>query len=141
MQGLKKAHSKKICCERAVNITITGSVDIDAALAKTAQYASENRIDYGIVYKPEKGNECAVWIEVHSANDQEVGTLVRKVQRLKEYLKTNAQDLWNLTIQSPVKIRYVWLGTKDVHISKNDPAFRRAMQEGITPPSKMLRLP
>ena len=141
LQALMKAHSRKVCCDRAVNNTITGSIDIDAALAKSAQYASENRIDYGIGYKPEKGNECAVWVEVHSANDQEVGTLVRKVQRLKEYLKANAQDLWNLTILSPVELRYVWLGTKNVHLSKNDPAFRRAMQEGITPPRRMLRLP
>ena len=141
LQGLKKSHARKISCDRPVNEAITGSIDIDSALAKTAHYASENRMDYGIGYKPAKGNECAVWVEVHSANDQEVGTVVRKVQRLKEYLKANAQELWDLTLQSPVELRYVWLGTKNVHLSKNDPAFKRAMQEGITPPRRMLRLP
>ena len=141
LQALKKAHSKKIFCIRPVNLTITGSLDIDSALAKIPKYASENRLDYGIGYKPLKGKECALWVEVHSANDQEVGTLVRKVKRLKEYLKANATELWELTLASPQEIRYVWLGTKDVHLSKNDPAFKLAMQEGIAPPKRELRLP
>jgi alanine-alpha-ketoisovalerate/valine-pyruvate aminotransferase len=140
LQALK-AYSKKICCTRPVNKSITGSVDLDSALAKIKQYASENRWDYGVGYMPSKGRECAVWVEVHGAKDKEVGTLARKARWLKDYLKNHAPELWRLTLASPEGIRFVWLGTKDVHLSKHDPAYRRAAMEGITLHGTTLTLP
>jgi hypothetical protein len=136
LQALKK-HSKKVQCPAH---SVTGSIDIDSAMEKEPQHASANRWDYGIGYKPAKGRECAVWIEVHGANDQEVGTLTRKVKWLKEYLKRHAPQLWALTLLSPEENRYVWLGTKDVHLSMSDPAYRRAAQEGVTLHGTVLKL-
>ena len=140
LQALK-AYSNKIRCTRPVNKSITGSVDLDSALAKIKQYASENRWDYGVGYSPLKGSECAVWIEVHGAKDKEVGTLARKARCLKAYLKEHAPMLWRLTLASPENLRFVWLGTKDVHISRHDPAYRRAAMEGITLHGTVLNLP
>ena len=139
LQALK-VHSKKVLAARP-DKAITGSIDIDSVLAKTPRYAGSNRWDYGVGFKPVKGKECAVWIEVHGAIIDEVGTLVRKVTWLKDYLKASAPDLWNLTLASPPELRYVWLGTKDVHISKTSPDYRRAMQAGITLHGTVVKLP
>lgn len=130
------AFSKKV----PNNKPITGSVDIDSALARMPQHASENRWDYGIGYKPSKA-ECAVWIEVHGANIDEVGTLARKAKWLKNYLRNHAPALWQLTLKSPENLRYVWLGTKSVHLKMNTPAYRRAAMEGITLHGTVLQLP
>ena len=140
LQALKK-HSKKIICTRPTSKTITGSVDIDSPLARIPQHASKNRWDYGVGYKPVIGKECTVWIEVHGANIDEVGTLARKAKWLKDYLRQHAPDLWQMTLKSPPNLRYVWLGTKDVHLNMNTPAYRRAAQEGITLRGMVLELP
>jgi hypothetical protein len=134
-------YSTKVRCSRPVNVSITGSVDIDSPMARLPQHASANRWDYGVGYKPVKGNECAVWIEVHGANIDEVGTLARKAKWLKDYLRQHAPELWQMTLKSPLDLRYVWLGTKDVHLNMNSPAYRRAAQEGITLHGTVLRLP
>lgn len=140
LQALQK-YSKKIQCDRPIKETISGSVDIDSSLMGIAQHASANRWDYGVGYKVSKNKECAVWIEVHGAVIDEVGKLIRKVTWLKEYLKVSAPDLWRLTVASPNELRFVWLGTKDVHISKNSPDYRRIMQAGITLHGTVLTLP
>ena len=140
LQAMGK-YSRKVCCVRRENKTLTGSVDVDAALARLPEYASVNRWDYGIGYKPASGNECAVWIEVHGAKDKEVGTLARKAKWLKEYLKQNAPALWKLTLASPETLRFVWLGTKSVHIPKNSPEYKRAAMEGVTLHGTELTLP
>lgn len=138
MQALG-AFSKKVRPKDAKSVT--GSIDIDCALAKVRGHASANRWDYGLGYKRDKSKESAVWIEVHGAVIDEVGTLVRKVTWLKGYLKDSAPELWALTLASPEELRYVWLGTKDVHISKNSPDYRRARQAGITLHGTVLNLP
>lgn len=140
LQALK-TYSKKILCTRPVDNSITGSVDIDSPLARILLHASANRWDYGVGYKTGNGKECAVWIEVHGANIDEVGTLARKAKWLKDYLRQHAPELWQLTLKSPLNLRYVWLGTKDVHLNMNSPAYRRAAQEGITLHGTVLRLP
>ena len=136
LQALK-AHSRKIRSDKA----ITGSVDLDSALEKLPQHATANRWDYGVGYKPAKGKECVVWVEVHGATIDEVGTLARKAKWLKSYLVQHAPALWELTLKSPENLRYVWLGTKDVHLKMNTPAYRRAAQEGITLHGTVLSLP
>ena len=125
-------YSKKVSSPRKGGKMFTGSIDLDAALARLKAFASANRWDYGIGYLPVGGRECAVWIEVHGAKDKEVGTLARKARWLKDYLKHHAPDLWALTLASPEHLRFVWLGTKNVQLPKNSPAYRRAAQEGIT---------
>lgn len=134
-------YSKKIQCTREPRKTLTGSVDLDSATARIPQYAGMNRWDYGIGYKHANGSESAIWIEVHGAKDKEVGTLARKAQWLKEYLKANAPELWKLTLASPSELRFVWLGTKSVHLNPNSPAYKRARAEGISLRGTMLSLP
>jgi len=135
------AYSKKVQCTRQASKTLSGSVDIDSALARLPEYGSVNRWDYGIGYNPPTGKECVVWIEVHGAKDKEVGTLARKAKQLKSYLKQNARELWEMTLKSPENLRFVWVGTKSVHIPKNSPEYKRAAMEGITLVGTVLNLP
>ncbi|MDT8440136.1 MAG: hypothetical protein RQ723_00570 [Desulfuromonadales bacterium] len=134
-------YSRKVTSPRKGGKMFTGSIDLDGALAKLRKFATANRWDYGIGYLPVKGRECAVWVEVHGAKDKEVGTLARKAKWLKDYLRQHAPDLWTLTLASPEHLRFVWLGTKNVQLPKNSPAYRRAAQEGITLHGTELRLP
>ncbi len=141
--GLKAMgkHSNKVWCARPESRTLTGSVNLDAALARIPEYGSVNRWDYGIGYKPVTGSECAVWIEVHGAKDKEVGTIARKAKWLQEYLKQNSPELWQLTLASPHNLRFVWLGTKSVHLPKNSPEYKRAAMVGVTLHGTDLKLP
>jgi len=140
LQALSK-YSKKVSSVRKESKTFTGSIDVDSSLARLPEYAGSNRWDYGIGYKPASGSECAVWIEVNGAKDKEVGTLARKAKWLKEYLKQNAPALWKLTLASPETLRFVWLGTKSVHIPRHSPEYKRAAMEGITLHGTELTLP
>lgn len=134
-------YSNKVTSGRQAGRSFTGSVDLDSALARMKEFASANRWDYGVGFKPATGRECAIWIEVHGAKDKETGTLVRKVKWLKDYLKQHAPDLWSMTLASPEQLRFVWLGTKSVHLPKNSPEYRRVSQEGITLHGTVLNLP
>ena len=141
LQALSRKHSGKIQCTRETGATISGSIDIDAALKSTQPHASANRWDYGVGYRQTRSGESAIWVEVHGAVSDEVGTLVRKVTWLKNYLKQSAPALWQLTLKSPDTLRFVWLGTKSVHLPKNSPAYKRLNQAGITLAGTALRLP
>jgi len=141
LQALSRKHAAKIQCTRDAGATITGSIDIDSALKSAQFHASANRWDYGVGYKQTRSSESAIWVEVHGAVSDEVGTLVRKVTWLKNYLKQYAPELWQLTTNSPDNLRFVWLGTKSVHLSKNSPDYRRMAQAGITLAGTTLRLP
>jgi hypothetical protein len=141
LQALGDYSKKILCARRPPSKTFSGSVDADRATARIPLYAGMNRWDYGIGYKPVKGPECAIWVDVHGAKDKEVGTLARKAKWLKEYLKQNAPELWKMTLNSPEELRFIWLGTKSVHLLKNSPEYRRAKQEGIFLHGTVLSLP
>lgn len=125
LQGLG-AYSKKI--ELSEPSQCSGSVDIDACT--TAKYPQSNRWDYALCYRKE-----VFFVEVHGAKTDEVDTVLKKLQWLKDWLNREAPEINKMkaTSQTP----FVWVQTNGFHILPNSRQFREIAQKGIKPISKL----
>lgn len=126
-QALENKHRNLVTC--ADPNRLTGSIDLDAALVR--QLPNANRWDYGLGYRLENGREQAIWVEVHSATTKEVSTVLRKLQWLKDWLNGEAEQLRQLTDRAGKDIRYVWIASAGVKITRNSPQARRLDQSGL----------
>jgi hypothetical protein len=138
-QALSRAHRRQVVCEDEARLT--GSIDLDAALAQDPEHANANRWDYGLGYKDPGGRESAVWVEVHSAETSEVSTVIRKLRWLKDYLPTNCPALWALTRATREELRFVWVASGRYAILPNSPQIRALRAAGLDPPVSCLVLP
>lgn len=139
-QALAAAHALQVVC--ADTKRISGSIDLDSALAALPVHAQSPRWDYGLGYRPPTGKEVAVWVEVHSASTGEVGAVLRKLAWLKSFLKNECHDLWQLTTAAcDHREPYVWVASGAVHINKNSRQARQMSAAGISWPKSRLRLP
>jgi hypothetical protein len=102
---------------------LQGSVDIDSCT--TAKYPNANRWDYALAYKSE-----IYYVEVHSANTAEVDTMIRKLEWLKQWLRTEAPEINKLTAKQNA---FVWIQSKNFQILKTSPQYRRAKRVGLLP--------
>jgi hypothetical protein len=104
-----------------------GSVDIDACV--TAKYPNSNRWDYVFGYKG-----ATYFTEVHGASTSQVSTVLRKLQWLKDWLKTNAPLLEKIkSTQQP----FVWIASGRFDILPNSSQSRQIAQAGLKPISKL----
>lgn len=138
-KALERKHRNLVNCEEPQRIT--GSVNLDAALASLRKYASEPRWDYGLGYIPEDGRECALWVEVHTATTREVSAVLRKLRWLEQWLNSSADDLRKLTDSADEKNRFVWIASNGVHIPPNSRQARELNRSAIRKPRKTLNLP
>ena len=141
-QALENRHRRLVTC--ADSRRLTGSIFLDAALAQEPGYADKPRWDYGLGYKPKNGKngrECAVWVEVHSANTKEVSAVLRKLRWLWDWLNSEAEQLKKMTIFAKDNIRFVWIASDGVKILKHSPQARQLSQSGISSVRKNLSLP
>ena len=120
---------------------MTGSIDLDSALAKQPDHANAARWDYGLGYRPAGGREQAVWVEVHSATTREVGAVLKKLQWLKDWLNDGAGRLKRMTDHADPNIRFVWIASAGVKISQNSRQARLLSQNALQKPKKQLSLP
>ena len=113
--------------------SLVGSVALDDVLR--ARYPDDPRWDYGVGLK-KSARESAVWIEVHPASTSEVRTVLRKLQWLKNWLKTRAPALEKLTgVRS-----YFWVATRGVHIRQGSPQARLLQLAGLSLPRNRVNL-
>ncbi len=138
-QALKKEHRKLVSC--AETRRITGSIDLDSALAKVQNFANQPRWDYGLGYQPAEGREQAIWVEVHSATTKEVSAVLRKLQWLRDWLEEHAEQLNQITRLAGSDIRFVWVASNGVKISLNSRQARQLSKSGIPPVKRYLNLP
>ena len=120
-------HRNRVNC--ADSRRLTGSIDLDSALKREQPHAT--RWDYGLGYKPPRGREQAIWVEVHSATTGEVSKVLEKLQWLKDWLNGEAEDLKRLTDRAGEDIRYVWIASGKVRIPSHMPQARRLNQSGL----------
>lgn len=126
-QGLQAlgAYSSKI--DLGDNRECNGSVDIDACVR--AIYPNANRWDYVFSYK-----ETVYFVEVHSAETNEVSVVYAKLQWLKDWLNTKAPEIVKLKAnQNP----YYWIQSGRFSILKKSKQYRFAAQKGILPIPKL----
>lgn len=139
-QALASAHAQQVECGHPNRIS--GSINLDAALAPLPEHAQSPRWDYGLGYRPPIGREVAVWVEVHSASTGEVGAVLRKLAWLKSFLRDECHDLWQLTTTAcDHREPYVWVASGAVRINKNSRQARQLSAAGISWPKSRLRLP
>ena len=117
-------YSSKVTVSNTVKVE--GSVDIDSTTV--ALYPRENRWDYVIGF-----NGKVIFVEVHSATTSEVDAVLKKLDWLKNWLNSKAPDLAKLRAPEP----YFWVQSKNFQILKHSPQYRRAVQKGILPVSKV----
>lgn len=108
------------------NVKVEGSVDIDTTTVSL--YPRANRWDYVIGF-----NSKVIFVEVHPATTGEVDVVLKKLDWLKNWLSSKAPDLAKLRAPEP----YFWIQSKNFQILKHSPQYRRAVQKGILPVSKV----
>lgn len=127
------SHSKRVKCQHPGSLK--GSVHLDAALA--AAMPDDPRWDYGVGVRSGSG-ERAVWIEVHPASTRNVSEVIAKLKWLREWLRTFAQELDDLTDRS--RESFFWVATSGVHIPRHSPQARRLRQAGLPMPKRFIVL-
>ena len=137
--ALENRHRKLVTCSDSRRIT--GSIDLDRALAKEPEYANKPRWDYGLGYQSAAGREQAIWVEVHSAQTSEVSAVIRKFQWLRDWLQENADQLRKLTERADSDIRYVWIASNGVKITPHSRQAKQLSISGIGRPKRNLGLP
>ena len=143
-RALKKKHRRLVTCEDPQRLT--GSIDLDSALARQPGHVSAARWDYGLGYrppagKPEQKREQAIWIEVHPATTSEVSAVLGKLQWLRDWLNAGAGRLKQMTDRAAPGIRFVWIAPAGDHIPRNSPQARRLSRSAIQGPRRKLSLP
>jgi len=121
-------YSDKVRCRDPRRFT--GSVDLNEAFPNSPW-------DYGIGFL-EGRQEVAIWIEPHPAYTSEVAIFLKKLTWLKDWLETEARELWKLTQKSSEPYR--WLATGGVHIAKNSRQARQLQEAGISFPREIIGL-
>ena len=129
-QALEKRHRGHVTCEDPRRLT--GSIFLDRALAQEPRHANASRWDYGLGYRPARGPEQAVWVEVHSATTREVGTVLRKLKWLRDWLNGEAGQLLRMTNNAAARDeRFVWIASAGVHIPSGSRQARQLSASGI----------
>jgi hypothetical protein len=71
---------------------LTGSVDVDTA--NVAADPHGNRWDFGIAYQhTNRSEEVVYWVETHTANDSQVGVVIKKAAWLQQWFKGRGKQL------------------------------------------------
>jgi hypothetical protein len=125
LQALGK-HSKKIILGETRKCE--GSVFIDECA--TPKDHQGNRWDYVFAYK-----SYAYFVEVHSAYTNEVTTVLRKLQWLKDWLNQRAPELNKIKAKEHP---FYWIQSNNFAIPRHLPEYRRIAQAGLRPIKKLV---
>ena len=139
IQALEHRHRGRVTCGDSRRLT--GSIDLDKALAREPYHAKAPRWDYGVGYRPKNGPEQAVWVAVHSATTKEVSAVLRKLEWLRDWLNGDAEQLRRMTNAAAEDRRFVWIASANVRIPRNSPQARRLSASGIGKVARHLSLP
>jgi len=121
LHALTNADRRRIECSNPE--TLTGSVNLDSALAST--HPDSPRWDYGIGLRIHPRSERVTWLEVHPATSRGAKEVCNKHLWLTQWLESSAPLLRSMTGQ------FVWLASGNVHIPLNSPHRKRVAAQGI----------
>ena len=129
LQALIERDRNRLSCQDTRKIS--GSLNLDAALAGSELYRDQPRWDYGIGIKKTESTDKAIWVEVHPADANQVQKMIDKLTWLKNWLNNRARDLMSITERdSP----YIWVSSGRVSFQQTSPQAKRLALAGITFP-------
>ena len=108
---------------------LTGSVDIDACLAR--RYPNAPRWDYVFGYK-----DRVYYVEVHQGRTGEMENVIVKLEWLRQWRKSSAKSLENL--KHPRTYHWISTGRIDSAFAKNNRYRRILRQKRIFGPDSVL---
>lgn len=130
LEALNRWHPQAVTCKDARRLT--GSIDLDEALAQTREHGGANRWDYGLGHRPPKeSREHAVWVEFHGATVDEIDKVLRKKDWLEKWLKKEGKALGKLTARTPPEHRFVWIAVGRSQIVPGTPQARLLDQHNV----------
>ena len=130
LEALERWHPDAVTCKDEGRLT--GSINLDAALAPTREHGGANRWDYGVGHRPPKNSdEQAVWVEFHDATVDEIDRVLRKKEWLTGWLTNDAKALGKLTARTPRDRRFVWIAVGRSKIVPGTPEARRLEQNNV----------
>lgn len=124
LNALSKSHKNKINLGNPDKCG--GSLFIDLCLSNQGKYLNDNRWDYAFDYKGE-----VFFIEVHPAKSNEVETVIKKFEWLRNWLTSKAPGLNTLKAKS--RFPYYWIQTSAFDIPKHSSQYRRISQLNLKP--------
>jgi hypothetical protein len=116
--GLRALGSNSSKVQSTDNSKCEGSVDIDSAVKST--YPNDSRWDYAVGY-----NGKTYFIEVHSAKTDEVKSVLKKLQWLKDFLTKDSPDF------DKERKSFHWVASSGNHILPNSSQARQLAKSGI----------
>ncbi|MDW8364048.1 MAG: hypothetical protein RMK74_16795 [Myxococcales bacterium] len=105
--------------DQAVREDFEDSLDLDSALQ--AGHERENRWDYLLGHAPSKE---VVAVELHSAKQNEISTVIKKRRGALEQLKVHLREGARIS-------KWLWVAAGRVHFADTEKARRRLDQNGI----------
>jgi len=105
------------------------SVDIDKCLKE--DYPNKNRWDYAVFIEIDDNLKTA-FIEIHPANESEVGEVIKKAKWMKQWISDN-----HLLIITENR-KFFWVSSGKVKVSKNSQKIRLLRKQGIEGPQEHL---
>lgn len=112
---------------------LRGSADIDAA--HQALSPNENRWDFAIgVRHANWGEDFIYWVEIHTANDKEVGVVLRKLEWLKRWLVSDGQLL------DKFERDFIWVSSGATAFTADGPQSKRFAEKGLLYAGRVLRI-
>ncbi|MBM4341444.1 MAG: hypothetical protein FJ110_18110 [Deltaproteobacteria bacterium] len=133
LQAVLERDRNRLSCQDTRKIS--GSLNLDAAVEQL--YPNAARWDYGIGIKRTETRDEAIWVEVHSADANQVPKMIDKLAWLKNWFNDRAPNLRVITKNdSP----YVWVASGRVSFQKNSPQAKKLALAGIKFPQEHYRI-
>jgi hypothetical protein len=113
---------------------LRGSADIDAAYQ--AEEPNANRWDFAIAYQhTNRSKEVVYWVELHTASDSQVDTVIRKAEWLKTWFRGGGKIL------ASFEKEILWVSSGSTRFTRHtDPKRRRMAAVGLTPVGTILKI-
>lgn len=129
LQALKEVDRNRL--EVANTRHLNGSVDIDTALLHVCP--TDPRWDYAVAYR-QSPEEMVYWIEVHPATQGEIEVLLRKLEWLKRWLRSNASQL------DRFRREFIWVSSDRTSFTQSSPQARRLAAAGLRSVGRRLHI-
>jgi hypothetical protein len=113
---------------------LKGSVDVDSALQ--GREPNAHRWGFAIGYRhANRQNDCVYWIEIHTANDEEVKVVLDKLRWLRAWLTGDGKFL------DQFERDFIWVSSGATSFTLDAPLVKQFAQLGLQHKGKVLRIP